>query len=115
MAGFNTERPACFVLEGFLYYFDEATVRRTLAALSEIAVEGSRIGASAVSCAISDNSSRFVWGTDEPEVSRSTAHTLGDKKRIRLPLAAPSGSRKFRSFLQFGNGLAARLCTFPLS
>jgi hypothetical protein len=25
LAGFNPERPACFVLEGFLYYFDEET------------------------------------------------------------------------------------------
>jgi hypothetical protein len=70
MAGFNAQRPACFVLEGFLYYFDEASVNRTLEAISSSAVGGSRIGMSGISTSgtISRGSAgKFVWGTDAPE------------------------------------------------
>jgi hypothetical protein len=70
MAGFNAQRPACFVLEGFLYYFDEASVNRTLEAITSYTVGGSRIAMSGVSRSATvggGSKGKFVWGTDQPE------------------------------------------------
>ena len=52
-AGLRTDRPACVLLEGLLYFFEEALVNRTMAAVGRICPPGSRLGLSAVSRAAS--------------------------------------------------------------
>lgn len=47
-AGFDPTRPAAFLIEGLLFYLDEATATDLLSAVADIACEGSWIGLDAV-------------------------------------------------------------------
>ena len=63
--GFMKDRPTAWLLEGFLYYFDQPDVMRTLAAIADMSAPGSRIGMSAVSAAAaSSDGGKWKWGSD---------------------------------------------------
>ena len=66
--GFMKDRPTAWLLEGFLYYFDQPDVMRTLRAIADMSAPGSRIGMSAVSAAAaSSDGGKWKWGSDFPE------------------------------------------------
>ena len=83
--GFLKDRPTAWLLEGFLYYFEQPDVMRALSALSSVSAPGSRIGMSAVSAAAAaPGGGKWKWGSDFPEAvleefgwDESVAYELG--------------------------------------
>ena len=86
--GFLKDRPTAWLLEGFLYYFEQPDVMQMLAALSSVSAPGSRIGMSAVSAAAAaPGGGKWKWGSDFPEAvleefgwDESVAYELGSSE-----------------------------------
>jgi len=86
--GFLPDRPTAWLLEGFLYYFDQPDVMRTLAAVSQLSAPRSRIGMSAVSAAAAaPKGGKWKWGSDFPE---AVLEEFGWDESLAYELGCPS-------------------------
>lgn len=71
-AGFKSEEPSLWLLEGLLYYLSETEVKELLKTISELSAIGSRLGADLVNTKLLETqeeelSKYWRYGCDEPE------------------------------------------------